>query len=71
MSALVEPDELLAPREVAERLAVHPSTVARWVQRGVLPAWRVGGVIRIRWADVIQVAESGTSARPEQEKRHG
>lgn len=59
-------DQLLAPREVATRLAVHPSTVARWVQRGILPALRLGGVIRIRWADVLRIAGAEASfSRPQ------
>lgn len=50
--------ELLTAQQCAQRLAVHRATVTRWVRDGVLPAWRIGGVIRIRWEDVLRIAAS-------------
>jgi excisionase family DNA binding protein len=35
-------DRLLTVREVADRLAVHPDTVRRWVDKGAVAAVRVG-----------------------------
>jgi putative resolvase len=41
-------DRLLRPREVAERLAVSPSTVYRWFWEGKLKGIQItGGTIRI------------------------
>lgn len=47
--------DLLTSKQCAERLRVHHSTIARWVRRGILPAWRIGGVIRIRWSQVEEL----------------
>ena len=45
--------KLLTTGEVAERLAVHPETVRRWVAQGKLSAVRLpSGVRRYRAADV-------------------
>lgn len=33
--------ELLTPQKVADKLAVSPSTVKRWIQRGILPGLRL------------------------------
>ncbi len=51
-------NELITTKQCAERLRVHHSTVARWVKRGILPAWRIGGVIRIRWSQVEELLKS-------------
>ena len=34
--------EYLTVRETAALLRVHPNTVRRWAQQGVLQAWRIG-----------------------------
>lgn len=38
---------MLTTRQAAARLAVSPRTVLVWIDRGLLPAFRVGGVVRI------------------------
>jgi excisionase family DNA binding protein len=43
--------ELLTVREAAERFSVSEPTVWRYVRSGKLPAFRVGGTVRIRSAD--------------------
>jgi excisionase family DNA binding protein len=41
-----------ATREVAERFAVTPRTVLGWRERGLLPGYRIGGVLRFRESDL-------------------
>jgi excisionase family DNA binding protein len=57
-------DRLLTCREVAERWALSPATVVDYVERGSLPAIRLGGTargrIRIRLADVEEVERAWT-----------
>jgi excisionase family DNA binding protein len=38
--------------QVAEALDVNPRTVRRWIKRGELIAYRVGGVVRIAEGDL-------------------
>lgn len=45
--------EFLTVHEVAKRLRVHPATVRRWINEGVIPATRVGRDYRIP-ADSIE-----------------
>jgi excisionase family DNA binding protein len=53
-----DPEEsILTPAEVARRYKVTSRTVLNWVKRGVLPAIRLGKVIRFRLSDVIKVVE--------------
>lgn len=43
---------LLTLDEAADRLKVHYMTAYRWVRRGRLPAYKAGGRLRVRAADV-------------------
>lgn len=43
---------MLSSTEVARRLGVSRRTVRRWVAAGLLPAYRVGGVLRIHPEDL-------------------
>ena len=40
--------ETLTPSEVAKSLKLHPFTVARLAREGKIPAFKVGGVWRIK-----------------------
>lgn len=42
---------MLKIKEVAAKLGVHDNTVRRLINRGELPAYRVGRVVRIKEAD--------------------
>lgn len=44
--------ELLTLQEAADRLRVHYMTAYRWVRRGELPAFKAGGRLRVRGADL-------------------
>lgn len=50
--------KLLTVEQLAERLAVNPMTVRRMVNRGQLPAVRIGRAIRFKPADVDAFLES-------------
>jgi len=52
-------ERLLNTREVAAGVLMKPSTVARWARQGRLPAYRLGGRLRFKWAEVeIAIAEN-------------
>jgi acetyl-CoA/propionyl-CoA carboxylase, biotin carboxylase, biotin carboxyl carrier protein len=55
------PDEL-SPSEVARRLGTSTRTVQRWIERGTLPARRVGGRWRVA-SDAFDAFHARTSAR--------
>lgn len=50
--APVADDELLTLQEAADRLKVHYMTAYRWVRKGELPAFKAGGRLRVRAADI-------------------
>ena len=50
--------EELAPSEVAKRLGTSTRTVQRWIERGVLPARRVGG----RWRVAFDAFDASSAA---------
>lgn len=64
-------DELLSLQEAADRLKVHYMTAYRWVRRGDLPAYKTGGRLRVRLADLTAfVADRAVElALPEPEGR--
>lgn len=45
--------ELLTGRDVARRAKVSKRTVENWVQKGIIPSLKIGGVRRFIWADVL------------------
>jgi excisionase family DNA binding protein len=46
--------------EVAELLRVNPQTVRNWIDKGSLPAARVGRRVRIRRSDLDRILHTGT-----------
>ena len=54
-----ELDELLTPEEVAKRLKVAKVTPYQWAQRGVLPYYKLEGVVRFRLQDIKDFVRSG------------
>lgn len=39
--------------ELAEYFGVHPRTIDGWMARGIIPYWRVGGLVRFDLPSVI------------------
>lgn len=55
----------LTVAQAAEQLSVHPSTIRRWIDRGRLPAYRLGEKrIGVRPSDLARVV-APRAARPE------
>ena len=48
----IKPKELYTTEETREFLKVSPSTIKRLLKRGIIKAYKVGGVYRI-WGDEI------------------
>ena len=53
--ALAQSSPLLDARQVAERLRISLPTVRRWKQDKRLRAVKVGGAVRFREADVLEL----------------
>ena len=49
-----EPERLLAPEEVAERLSIKLRTAREWMRQGKLPAFKLGdrGLLRVKESDL-------------------
>lgn len=47
------PTDLITPKEVAKLLNVSGGTVRRWIASSKLPAFRVGGRIKVSKADAL------------------
>ena len=62
---------LLLVNEVAQLLNVHPSTVKRWADRGLLPCYRLGtrGDRRFRRIDIEDFLQRSASPQAAQEVR--
>jgi len=51
---------LLKIETVAERLAVSPLTVRKWVAAGKLPIIRIGRSVRVKEDDLLAVIRTGS-----------
>lgn len=58
MSATQESEDLLTLQEAADELKVHYMTAYRWVRRGELPAFKAGGRLRVRRAELRAYIDS-------------
>lgn len=54
------PEQWLSVREVALLWSVHPRTIRNWIQKGVLPAAKLGRQVRIARSEI----EAFTAAYP-------
>lgn len=58
-------DEFYTVNEVAKLLKLNPQTVRNWIDRGDLPAVRVGARrVRIRASELDRFIEQGRTAQP-------
>ena len=55
-------DTFLTVAEVAELLKLNQQTVRNWIDRGSLPALRVGRRVRIRRSDLERILEEASTA---------
>lgn len=46
-------DELLSPKELARILRISPVTAYKWAERGIIPHYKLGGVVRFARDDVL------------------
>jgi len=60
-----EPERLLSPEDVAERLSISPVTARAWLRKGKLPVVKVGdrGLLRMREADLNAYIRSLAAAQ--------
>jgi excisionase family DNA binding protein len=54
-------DDLLTVDDIARILKLNPQTVRNWIDRGELPAIRIGRRVQIRRADFDATVEAGYS----------
>ena len=51
--------KLVRPADVAERLAVSPLTIRKWIHLGSLPVVRLGRSVRVREEDLDALIRFG------------
>ena len=56
MSNAIIPTDLISTREAAQLLATSESTIRRWA-KGRMPAFKVGGRLRVSRADVLAMIQ--------------
>jgi excisionase family DNA binding protein len=55
-------DDFLTVDEVATTQKVNPQTVRNWIDRGALPAYRIGRRVRISRADFDEFVARGSTS---------
>lgn len=56
----IDPDRMYALKEVAAIFRVTPMSVVRWIKAGKLPAFAIGGVVRVYGRDLIAATKVQT-----------
>jgi excisionase family DNA binding protein len=46
-------EELLSPKELARILRISPVTAYKWAERGIIPHYKLEGVVRFSRDDVL------------------
>ena len=54
-------DSFMTVADIAEMLKLNEQTIRNWIDRGVLPAFKVGRRVRIRRSDLDRVLAAGYS----------
>ena len=54
---MITMDDLLTVEEVAQKLKMHPDTVARLLRAGKIPAYKLEGSWRVKQSDLDQYVE--------------
>jgi excisionase family DNA binding protein len=70
---VVEAVQFLTLRQVAHQLNISRRTVVRWIEAGLLPAYKFGTMIRVRPQDLEEVIRNHTLqiAGHSEERREG
>jgi len=50
--------EFLTAKEAAKILCVHPLTVSRYANRGIIPFYRIGKIKRYERSEILQFMEN-------------
>lgn len=53
-------DRILTPKQVAEKLQLHPFTILNYIKKGQLISAKIGRVYRIRESEVNKFLKSQT-----------
>ena len=69
MSQTESEEEYLTVAEVAANLKLNQQTVRNWIDRGELPALRVGRRVRIKRSDYERYLEEGYNGTTRSEQR--
>jgi excisionase family DNA binding protein len=55
----VSDEPLLTVDGVAQRLALKPCTIRKWISQGKIPVVRIGRAVRLRQADIEAIIKNG------------
>jgi excisionase family DNA binding protein len=61
-------EKWLSVEEIAEHLGISKETIYRWLEKGKIPAHRVGKLWKFRPSEVDEWVLNGNAADSEQEK---
>lgn len=55
---------LLNAGDVMSHFGICRATLTRWHDRGILPKYKIGGVVRYKWDDLLKLLNSGLQNDP-------
>ena len=66
--AILDPALMYSIKEIAAIFRVTPMSVVRWIKSGKLPAYQIGGTVRMLGKDVIEATKIVPRAEPKEKE---
>ena len=60
---MIDPDEVYTTEEVRDFLKISKSTLKRYLKKGIIKAYKIGGVYRIWGREILRLLSPGTEQK--------
>lgn len=59
----IQPDKIYTTRETQDFLKISESTIKRWLKKGIIKAYKVGGTYRIWGSEILKLISPAVESK--------